>query len=63
MVKDFLKLETFLIVARERSFSKASAKLGISQPAVTQKIKSIERFDGDVIQGSTPKGIINQVGQ
>jgi len=46
MVKDFLKLETFLIVARERSFSKASAKLGISQPAVTQKIKSIERYLG-----------------
>ena len=46
MVKDFLKLETFLIVARERSFSKASAKLGISQPAVTQKIKSIEKHLG-----------------
>jgi len=46
MVKDFLKLETFLIVARERSFSKASAKLGISQPAVTQKIKSIEKYLG-----------------
>ncbi len=46
MVKDFLKLETFLIVARERSFSKASKKLGISQPAVTQKIKSIENYLG-----------------
>lgn len=46
MLKDFSKLETFLTVARERSFSKASAKLGISQPAVTQKIKSIERYLG-----------------
>jgi len=46
MVKDFLKLEAFLTVARERSFSRASAKLGISQPAVTQKIKSIERYLG-----------------
>lgn len=46
MVKDFLKLEAFLTVARERSFSKASAKLGISQPAVTQKIKSIEKYLG-----------------
>ena len=46
MVKDFLKLDAFLTVARERSFSKASAKLGISQPAVTQKIKSIEKFLG-----------------
>jgi len=46
MVKDFLKLDAFLTVARERSFSKASAKLGISQPAVTQKIKSIEKYLG-----------------
>ena len=44
MLKDFVKLETFLTVARERSFSKASAKLGISQPAVTQQIKYIEKY-------------------
>lgn len=46
MYKDYLKLEAFLIVARERSFSKASRKLGISQPAVTQKIKAIEKYLG-----------------
>lgn len=44
MLKDFVKMETFLTVARERSFSKASAKLGISQPAVTQQIKHIEAY-------------------
>jgi DNA-binding transcriptional LysR family regulator len=44
MLKDFTKLETFLTVVRERSFSKASAKLGISQPAVTQQIKFIESY-------------------
>ena len=44
MLKDFVKLETFLTVTRERSFSKASAKLGISQPAVTQQIKFIEKY-------------------
>ena len=44
MLKDFVKLETLLTVARERSFSKASAKLGISQPAVTQQIKLIEKY-------------------
>jgi len=44
MLKDFVKMETFLTVARERSFSKASAKLGISQPAVTQQIKYIENY-------------------
>ncbi|GIT99040.1 LysR family transcriptional regulator [Sulfurovum sp. TSL1] len=46
MLKDFVKLETFLTVSRERSFSKASAKLGISQPAVTQQIKFIEKYLG-----------------
>lgn len=44
MLKDFSKINTFLIVAKERSFSKASAKIGISQPAVTQQIKYIEDF-------------------
>ena len=44
MLKDFVKMDTFLTVARERSFSKASAKLGISQPAVTQQIKYIENY-------------------
>lgn len=44
MLTDFAKLGTFLTVVREKSFSKASAKLGISQPAVTQQIKFIEDY-------------------
>ena len=44
MLKDFSKLETFLVVARERGFSKASSKLGVSQPAVTQQIKYLEDY-------------------
>ena len=44
LLKDFSKMNTFLAVARERSFSKASAKIGISQPAVTQQIKCIEDY-------------------
>lgn len=44
MLKDFSKLKTFLTVVKERSFSKASAKLGISQPAVTQQIKYLEDY-------------------
>jgi len=44
VLKDFSKIETFLVVARERGFSKASLKLGISQPAVTQQIKYLEDF-------------------
>ena len=51
MLKDFTKLETFLTVVQEKSFSKASAKLGISQPAVTQQIKHIEEYlDTQVVE-------------
>ena len=44
MLKDFAKLLTFLTVIKEKSFSKASAKLVISQPAVTQQIKFLEEY-------------------
>ncbi len=44
MLRDFAKLQTFMMVIKEKSFSKASAKLGISQPAVTQQIKYIEDY-------------------
>ncbi len=44
MLKDFAKLETFLTVVKEKSFSKASKKLGISQPAVTQQMKLLEEY-------------------
>ena len=44
MLKDFNKLETFITVVKEKSFSKASGKLGVSQPAVTQQIKFIEDY-------------------
>jgi len=44
MLKNFAKISTFLTVVETKSFSKASKKLGISQPAVTQQIKLIEDF-------------------
>ncbi len=44
MFKDFSKMETFLTVYKEKSFSKASKKLGVSQPAVTQQIKILEEY-------------------
>lgn len=44
MLRDFAKIETFLTVVKEKSFSKASKKLGISQPAVTQQIKLLEDY-------------------
>lgn len=44
MLRDFAKINTFLTVVRQKSFSKASKKLGISQPAVTQQIKLLESY-------------------
>lgn len=38
----FTCIETFLTVAREKSFTSAAEKLGISQPAATQHIHLLE---------------------
>ena len=40
------KIYTFLIINKEESFSKASKILGISQPAVTQQIRILEKYLG-----------------
>jgi len=58
MLKDFAKLQTFLMVIKEKSFSKASAKLGISQPAVTQQIKFIENYLDSKIVDRKKNGIL-----
>ncbi len=58
MLKDFAKLKTFLMVIKEKSFSKASAKLGISQPAVTQQIKFIEDYLDTTIVERKKNGIL-----
>ena len=39
---NFNDLAAFAVVARERSFTKAGAKLGVSQSALSQTIKSLE---------------------
>ena len=39
----FARIETFLTITRENSFSKAAAKLAISQPAATQHIQLLEK--------------------
>ena len=44
MLRDFSNINTFMTVVKEKSFSKASSKLGVSQPAVTQQIKFIEDY-------------------
>ncbi len=57
MLSDFTKLNTFLIVVKEKSFSKASAKLGISQPAVTQQMRFLENYLGASIVDRKKNGI------
>ncbi len=57
MLSDFTKLNTFLTVVKEKSFSKASAKLGISQPAVTQQMRFLEDYLGVAIVDRKKNGI------
>ena len=45
MLEDF-RLEVFIAVVNERSFTKAAATLGISQPAVSQNIAELEKTVG-----------------
>lgn len=44
-MEDF-RLQVFMAVCRERSFTKAAAELGVSQPAVSQNIAELERVVG-----------------
>lgn len=39
----FARIETFLTITRKKSFTDAAKVLGISQPAVTQHIKLLEK--------------------
>ena len=45
MLEDF-RLKVFMAVVQERSFTKAAAELGISQPAVSQNVAELERVVG-----------------
>lgn len=38
----FDELFAFLAVARERSFTRAAAQLGVSQPALSHSVRSLE---------------------
>jgi DNA-binding transcriptional LysR family regulator len=60
---ELYQLETFLAVAREQSFTRASEVLGLTQPAVTRQIAALERDLGvELIErrgrafGLTPAG-------
>ena len=41
--ENFNELQIFLVVAREKSFTKAAAKLGVSQSALSHAVKALEQ--------------------
>src|SRR5919198_4450773 len=43
MSNELNELATFAVVARERSFTRAAAKLGVSQSALSHTIRRLER--------------------
>lgn len=45
MLQDF-RLKVFMMVAQEKSFTKAARRLEISQPAVSQNINELEKATG-----------------
>ena len=53
---DLGQLETFLIVAREKSFSRAAERLYRTQPAVSLAIKRLEEELGETLLDRTTKG-------
>lgn len=53
----FDDLAAFVVVARERSFTKAAAKLGVSQPALSQVIKALEKRIGFPLLTRTTRSV------
>ena len=56
MLQDF-RLKVFMEVARQKSFTKAAAALGVTQPAISQNIAELEKGLGvrlfDRLKGET----------
>lgn len=42
MMENFNELAAFALVASERSFTRAAAKMGVSQSALSQTIRNLE---------------------
>jgi DNA-binding transcriptional LysR family regulator len=53
---DLGQLETFLVVAREKSFSRAAERLYRTQPAVSLALKRLEEELGEILLDRTTKG-------
>ena len=58
MINDLNLLKIFYTIANEGNLSKASAKLNISQPAVSQNLKLLEQEIGFSLFHRTNKGVV-----
>jgi DNA-binding transcriptional LysR family regulator len=54
---DFNNLQAFIIVARERSFTRAAAQLGVSQSALSHTIRGLETKLGVRLLSRTTRGV------
>ncbi|MBK4738417.1 LysR family transcriptional regulator [Noviherbaspirillum pedocola] len=54
---DFNNLQAFIVVARERSFTRAAAQLGVSQPALSHTIRGLESRLGVRLLSRTTRGV------
>ncbi|BEV70709.1 MULTISPECIES: LysR family transcriptional regulator [unclassified Paludibacterium] len=54
---DFNTLQTFVVVARERSFTRAAAQLGVSQSALSHAIRGLEERLGLRLLTRTTRGV------
>jgi DNA-binding transcriptional LysR family regulator len=54
---DFNNLQTFVVVARERSFTRAAAQLGVSQSALSHAIRGLEERLGIRLLTRTTRGV------
>jgi DNA-binding transcriptional LysR family regulator len=54
---DFNHLQAFILVARERSFTRAAAQLGVSQSALSHTIRTLEARLGVRLLARTTRGV------
>ena len=54
---DFNNLQTFVVIARERSFTRAAAQLGVSQSALSHAIRGLEERLGIRLLTRTTRGV------
>lgn len=61
---NLIKLEYFIAVAKNKSFTKAAQKCHVAQPAISQQIKSLEQDLGfELIDRSTKQFKLTEAGQ